>query len=221
MESNVVQSKRMLELLIMHKKVDLVVEGSSMCPTINDKDVVLVERNADYAIADIVLFFYKGSFVVHRLIKKENDRYFCKGDNSFRLEDVYLKDIIGKIVSVNGMPVKTVPSWWPELSYMVNRQFRKAHFNEALTRRSGIYRFYIQSVLKQKDSTLLYRKGEGLFTNSIPEQSFLPKMSTDKLYNEEQLFQLLKLTESLERCTEKMLEEMLIDMIVAKQIIPF
>ncbi len=74
------------------------VKGNSMFPVLVNGDVVdiLISQDEQYHIGDILVFPYQNEGVlIHRLLKKENGRYFCKGDNSFRLEDVPADAIIG------------------------------------------------------------------------------------------------------------------------------
>lgn len=74
------------------QKIQLNVDGTSMLPTLHPGDSIEICSKDDYTIGDILVFFYKNDTVlVHRLLKIENRRYFCKGDNSFRLEDIEKK----------------------------------------------------------------------------------------------------------------------------------
>ncbi len=70
------------------KPFRLSVAGNSMLPILHAGDSILVCRKDIYEEGDILVFFYKqNELLVHRLLKIKNGRYFCKGDNAFRLED--------------------------------------------------------------------------------------------------------------------------------------
>ena len=81
---------KILQALIQAKgQADIHVSGISMNPTLFEGDIVTVRSFEDYELGDIIVFSYKHhELLVHRLLKKENNRYFCKGDNSLRLEDM-------------------------------------------------------------------------------------------------------------------------------------
>ncbi len=81
------------QLLILQSKrkqpFKLTIEGTSMLPVLHPGNCISICAKEDYIVGDILVFFYKNdTLLVHRLLKIENGRYFCKGDNSFRLEDV-------------------------------------------------------------------------------------------------------------------------------------
>ena len=144
------------------RDITISVTGVSMNPTLYDGDRVTVLRADHYDIGDILVFFYKGELLIHRLIKKENERYFCKGDNAFRLEDLTIDDIFGKVILQNQQPIIESPKWLPELSYLVNRTFRKCGYDIEKTKKSGIYRFYYKTIMKAEDSTMIYKKNENM-----------------------------------------------------------
>ena len=75
---------RLLFLMRLRKAVR--VNGDSMTPTLDDGDVVLVERNADTNIGDVVLAQhpYKQSVTMLKRIAAidENGRFELRGDNA-------------------------------------------------------------------------------------------------------------------------------------------
>ena len=143
------------------RDMDVSVVGVSMEPSLYEKDVVTVHRAESYDIGDILVFVYKNNeLLIHRLLKIKNQRYFCKGDNAFRLEDVPYEQIFGKVVKINGMDLPTVTAQQVELSYMVNRAFRKCGYNADETKKSGIYRFYKKYLNNEEDFTMTYQKNK-------------------------------------------------------------
>ena len=134
------------------------VKGISMNPTLYEGDSVTVQKAESYVIGDILVFTYKGELLIHRLLKIERGRYFCKGDNSFRLEDMPYEDIAGKVILCNGEPVFETPKHLPALSYLVNRAFRVCGYDIQKTKKSAIYRFYYKTLWKVEDNTMYYVK---------------------------------------------------------------
>lgn len=141
------------------REVDISVVGVSMEPSLFQGDVITVRREETYAAGDILVFCYKnGELLTHRLLFEREGRYFCKGDNALRLEDVSREQIAGRVIKKNG---GEVPSFTPvqlTLSYCVSRQFRKCAYDIEKTQKSGIYRFYQQILHNTEDRTLKYQK---------------------------------------------------------------
>ena len=144
------------------RDITIKVIGVSMEPTFFEGDSVTVQRSESYNIGDILVFTYKGELLIHRLLKIENGRYFCKGDNAFRLEDMTIEEIAGKVILHNGQPLSPCPTHLIALSYLVNRAFRKCGYNLQKTKQSGIYRFYHQTIQKVEDNTMKYQKNPNM-----------------------------------------------------------
>ena len=143
--------------------VELTVDGTSMLPVLHPGDTILVRKKESYEPGDILVFLYKNNeLLVHRFLKIEAGRYFCKGDNALRLEDMTLPDIAGKAILHNGEPLKETPAYLPSLSYLVNRAFRKCGYDIKKTKESAIYRFYQKIIMKVEDNTMKYRKNENM-----------------------------------------------------------
>lgn len=89
----------MLKIYAKHAApFELRVSGNSMFPILKDGTTITVYRKESYQVGDILVFLYKNeTVIVHRLLKIQNERYFCKGDNSFRIEDISFDQIIGAI----------------------------------------------------------------------------------------------------------------------------
>lgn len=74
--------------------------GSSMKPTINDGDAIIVipTSEKDIKIGDVISYNRGGWIITHRVIDKENGKIITKGDNLSN-KDPYLVDpseVIGK-----------------------------------------------------------------------------------------------------------------------------
>ena len=139
-------------------KTNITVTGNSMYPCLLEGDVVTIEQCEEYKTGDILVFDYKNEgLLIHRLLKHTN-RYFCKGDNSFRLEDIDYNQIIGKAISVNQQPILPWESWKIDLSYAVNREFFKSHYNIQQTIKTKVYKLYSALVLKKEGCKMTYKK---------------------------------------------------------------
>ena len=127
---------------------DITVAGSSMLPVLKESDIITITGQDDYRIGDVLVFIYKqGELLVHRLLKIQNGKYYFKGDNSFRLEDVTKEQIIGKVITANGVPLQERNSEHIAMSYAVNREFRKCGYDAEKTKQSDIYTFYASKYL--------------------------------------------------------------------------
>ena len=74
--------------------------GNSMFPTIKSGECVHVLTGSDLQlyIGDIVVFRYRNEgFLIHRLMLKHEQTYYCKGDNSIGMEMVDEESIIGVV----------------------------------------------------------------------------------------------------------------------------
>lgn len=147
MNSSVMEIQKILLLRSKIKKpFNLIVAGISMLPILHEGDTVSVCRKDSYEIGDILVFFYKqNELLVHRLLKIEKDRYFCKGDNAFRLEDISDEQILGAVLLENDLH-KTEE--FINDSYRINRIFRSYKYNIELTKQDPEYRLYQNKYLE-------------------------------------------------------------------------
>ncbi len=105
----------LLVLVVTGQIVLAVVEGSSMEPLLQTGDVVIVIRSKNINIGDVVVYKkYDGVLIIHRVVKflNLNGKIYVvtKGDNNFFTDPPISKhQIIGKVLTVNGMIVK-IPS---------------------------------------------------------------------------------------------------------------
>ena len=140
--------KILLAQVSYDRDVCISVTGVSMNPTLLEGDTITIRKSNIYDIGDILVYFYKDELLVHRLLKIQRERFFCKGDNSFRLEDMPYENIVGKVILRNGGNLSPCPNWLIPLSYQVNRTFRKFGYDVGQTKKSGIYRFYYNYLWK-------------------------------------------------------------------------
>ena len=155
--------------------VQISVLGISMNPTLKVGDLITIKKQENYNIGDILVFIYKEELLVHRLIKKDS-RYYCKGDNSFRLEDITEEQILGKVILVNEKNIEQWSNWQIELSYLVNRVFRKCGYNIEETKKSNIYKLYDEMILNKN---ILLQEN----LNCKNEQSSKTYFGIDKIEN--------------------------------------
>ncbi len=144
-----ISTKHFLTLLSKIKQpFDLTVSGTSMHPILNPGERIKVCAKNDYTVGDILVFYYKNDvLLVHRLLKIENGRYFCKGDNSFRLEDVEKSAILGAVIQIKD--VNNTPEFI-SASYTINRVFRRCGYDIEKTRLTPEYTAYWQNYLISK-----------------------------------------------------------------------
>lgn len=122
--------------------VELTVIGNSMYPILKNNDRIMVVDCPFYTPGEILVYVYKNQILVHRLLKKSHGIYYCKGDNSFRLDDFSIEDCIGKVVLSNGKKLADYPSELIELSLSVNHAFHINSFDIEKTKHTKVYKEY-------------------------------------------------------------------------------
>ncbi len=128
--------------------VKMIVAGVSMEPVLHQGDTIIVQKKESYEIGDILVFLYKNhELLVHRLLKIENGRYFCKGDNSFRLEDTDISQIIGS-VCLDSDPHRE--NKFIEASLEISRIFRHSGFQREATMNTEAYKHYKNTYLEKR-----------------------------------------------------------------------
>ena len=136
-----ITTEKAAQVLLMRAKsstcFNLNVSGNSMFPVLQDGDIISVCKKSEYEIGDILVFIYKnGDILVHRLLNVKDNRYFCKGDNSFRLEDIGVEQIIGAVILEND-PNHSIN--FIHDSYAINRIFRKCKYDITMTKETAEY----------------------------------------------------------------------------------
>jgi signal peptidase I len=87
--------------------LDIKVTGQSMRPLLIHGDTkVRIVKTQHVNESDIILFNYNQKIVLHRIIKKKGDTYFCRGDALTHIESINIKDVIGKVSHINGIETK-------------------------------------------------------------------------------------------------------------------
>ena len=128
--------------------MDVSVDGISMEPLLKKGDSIFVKYQSSYSVGDIVLFDYADEgLLVHRILRVDDDLFFCKGDNSFRLELISYDSIIGKVLSCNGEFLKPLSMELICLSYEVGRLFKSNKFSKKLTIQSAAYCCYKEKLI--------------------------------------------------------------------------
>ena len=140
------------------RDVNLSITGDSMLPMLCEGDIVTIRRAEAYSVGDILVYLYKGKLLIHRLLKIEKGRYFCKGDNSFRLEDFTAEDIAGKVILRNGKEIVSLPSTFIALSLAINKVFRRNGYNVEKTKLSDICCFYHRIMMNEEDNAICHQK---------------------------------------------------------------
>jgi signal peptidase I len=157
------------------KPFDITVTGISMEPFMFEGDIVTVQPlqpNDDYELGDVLVYFYKQEgMLVHRLLLKESGVYHCKGDNTIRLEGVTLDQIIGKVISVNGIEVTPCTAKHITLSYAVSLRFQKSGFDFNNIRNTEIYKLYDKIILNQQEDIMIYHKNSEMEYIPVDETS--------------------------------------------------
>ena len=156
--NNELVSKVLSAILKSKGQAEITVMGISMNPTLLEGDKVIIKKSSEYRIGDIIVFNYKNEgILIHRLLKYDG-RYFCKGDNALRLEDIEYNQIIGKAVLVNNTTIQPWDDWKVRLSYSLNREFVKLRYNMDKIKKSNIYRIYSVLILRKEENKMNYQK---------------------------------------------------------------
>jgi len=75
-----------------------VVTTGSMEPTISPGDVIIIRKQNEYNVDDIVTF-KNNSYITHRIVEKTADGYITKGDaNNANDKEIKAEAIVGKTV---------------------------------------------------------------------------------------------------------------------------
>ena len=127
----------------MNKQI-ITVKGNSMYPAVLPNDKVFISRKNDYDAGAILVYVYRSEqYLIHRLLRCINNRYYCKGDNSFRLEEVEKQDILGQVEFILRNDHIIIPKYvTPEFiqhSFKILIEFLCNGFNRDNIQNSDIY----------------------------------------------------------------------------------
>lgn len=92
-------------LLRFTNKIEILrVQTGSMEDGIHAGDYILIYKNGDYTVDDIVTFDKDGYYITHRIIKENGDKVITKGDaNNTEDEEISKKDIVGRVIFSGGI----------------------------------------------------------------------------------------------------------------------
>ena len=80
------------------------VKTGSMENDIHAGDYILIVKQNDYKIGDVVTFEKADGFITHRIVKKDGDMITTKGDaNNVEDEEINKNTIVGKVVMSGGI----------------------------------------------------------------------------------------------------------------------
>ncbi len=91
--------------------------GTSMLPTIQKGDLVILKKHDSYKIGDVISFDENGMTVTHRIINIENGSYVTRGDNNKFTDGHLVNDI-----NVYGKMIKVIPNVGNYLKFFYNHK---------------------------------------------------------------------------------------------------
>lgn len=107
------------------KRVRFCSKGHSMFPLLRSgRDEVILEKCLVNQLQpmDVVLFRYRGTHILHRIIRREGDRLTIQGDGVISsCEQCSVNEVIGKVVQIHRSSgeILSVNSWkWTLPSYL-------------------------------------------------------------------------------------------------------
>ncbi len=81
-----------------------VVQTGSMEDGIHTGDYILIVKQNDYKVKDVVTYKREGYHVTHRIIKKNGNKVITKGDaNNVDDEEIDVSSIVGKVIYHGGI----------------------------------------------------------------------------------------------------------------------
>ena len=93
-----------LKFRLKHHLVDSVkaiISSNSMEPYILKGDTVLIVYCELYEVGDVIAYVHwEKSITIHRIVRKDNNRIYTKGDNNLTEDDYHItkENIIGKVI---------------------------------------------------------------------------------------------------------------------------
>jgi len=123
------------ELIDNKHLVKIRVKGNSMFPFLrHDRDIVTLKypQVEDLSPGRIVMFWYRGRQILHRIVFQKDNLYYIRGDNSrnYILEYAGYEDIIGVVTSLQrgDKMILCDNRWWKLLSFLWIKTYRPRVF---------------------------------------------------------------------------------------------
>lgn len=148
--------------LQLNKKGELVLDvvGNSMLPAFAEGDCIKIKKADNLSAGDIIVFVYNMNLLVHRILCIRQETLYCKGDNSFRIEEITYDDILGKVTGAmrSRAAAEQTEIKLPEpdeeflaLSMAVGREFLRLGCDRERMRESQVFQQYQTYVSRQFD----------------------------------------------------------------------
>jgi hypothetical protein len=116
-------------------EASIIAYGDSMYPAILNNTMIKIMKQEYYAIGDVIAFYYENEgLLVHRILKKNEYVYYCKGDNSYRLEIVYKDNALGKIINLPNVNDEFIV-----MSLKINLLAHKLHYDLEKLKKDSLY----------------------------------------------------------------------------------
>jgi signal peptidase I len=96
------KSIKKVELPLIFNFTSAIVLSGSMKPAIDVNDAVIVHKERNYEVGDVIMFREKADYyTTHRIVQVESAGYITRGDaNNIDDEQISKKQIIGKVVFI-------------------------------------------------------------------------------------------------------------------------
>ena len=138
--------------LSMGKTMPVMSVGNSMFPALRENDTLIIKSQNQYEIGDILLYEYKDEgMLTHRLLMIDGDKYYCKGDNSYRLEEISKEDIYGRVIYAvrNEEKIELIcPPELPRDSLEIHYCLQKLNYDRQSLWESSSYQAYYHKYLE-------------------------------------------------------------------------
>ena len=114
-----------------------------------DKLIVKLCDNEQYDVGDIIVFPYKQEgLLIHRILMIKDGRYFCKGDNSFRIEDIPMNQVVGRAAVSNDWHNSEDFITW---SLLIGKIYKKTGYQSNVTKSTPEYNEYKRKYLDKHE----------------------------------------------------------------------
>ena len=102
------------------KSVNILADGKSMFPFIRGgkdvSEIIPLSAEEPLKLWHGYMFRHNGSYVIHRLVGREGDKYAMLGDGNLKIKEIVAReDVIGilsKIIKPSGKSVNCLSSGW-------------------------------------------------------------------------------------------------------------